>query len=235
MIHFRLTTALFAAVIGAAVVAPGASAGIWDQKTIVKISDPISVAGIVLQPGSYVFKLVQPNQADQQTVQISNVREDHVYGTVLAIPLERTEREAGSGKSTFQFWETPAGQPKALRAWYYPAEFFGHGFPYKAQVTQTSQVTQQTTPAPTPVAEAPAAPEPKPVVAENAPPPPPVETPAPVQEATPAPQPEPQAVAENIVPKTIPQTAGNLPLLALLGFGSLTLAAAISAFAKVIG
>ena len=235
MIHFRLTTALFAAVIGVAAVAPTASAGIWDQKTVVKISEPISVAGIVLQPGSYVFRLIQPNQADQQTVQISNLRENHVYGTVLAIPLERTEQEAGSGKSTFQFWETPAGQPKALRAWYYPAEFFGHGFPYKAQVTQTAEVNQQQTPPPPAPAAAAPAPEPQPTIAQNTPPPPPVETPAPAQEATPAPQPAPPTVAENIVPKTIPQTAGNLPLLALLGFGSLALAAGISALAKVIG
>jgi hypothetical protein len=35
-------------------------------------------------------------------------------GAILAIPNYRLKP---TGASTFQFWETPAGQPRAMRAW----------------------------------------------------------------------------------------------------------------------
>jgi len=236
--NIGLTTALFAAVMGMAVVVPGAKADDWDHKTIVTTSTPLNVAGTVLEPGKYVFQLLY-TAPYEHVVQILNVRENHVYTTVLAHPVGYMEQGiparlqgAEAGKAHFTFWETIAGEPKALRDWYYQGSFQGEEFSYhKMAVTQVSQVTQ-TTPAPEPQAEAPAPPV---EIAQNAPPPPPAETPAPAPEAAPAPEPQPSAVAENPAPTTIPQTAGNIPLLMLLGFGSITLAAGMGALAKRMG
>lgn len=225
MNKFGVTTALLAAAVGIVAIAPKASADEWDKKTIVTISEPMEVPGVVLQPGTYVFKLVR-SESDRHIVEIQNERENHTFATIMAIPNYRLQP---TGQSVFAFWETPAGQPKALRAWFYPADNFGQEFLYPKRTTQVSQVAQQQVP------EAPApAPAPAPAVAENTPPPPP--EPAP-QAAAPAPEPEPApvVVAEAQPPAVIPQTASNIPLLALFGFGSIALALTLGVLAKRIG
>ena len=60
-------------------------------------------------------------------VQIFNEREDQLQTTVLAIPNYRLQP---TGKTEFQWWETPAGQPRAMRAWFYPGDNFGQEFAY---------------------------------------------------------------------------------------------------------
>lgn len=238
MTNIRFTTAIVATAIGMVVIAPRAKADDWDKKTIITTSTPLNVAGTVLQPGKYVFQLMYAHP-DQHVVEIMNVRENHLYATVMAHPVGYMEQGipsydqgAQAGKAHVTFWETPAGEPKALRDWYYIGAFQGEEFPYHKVVTQVAQVTRQETPAPpppppSPVAEAPA-PEPQAEIAQNSTA---VqeETPsAPVPEATPAPQSEPAAAA----PAVLPQTAGNIPLLGLFGFGSIALALGIGAFAK---
>jgi len=240
MTNIRFTTAVLAAAMGMVVITPGAKADDWDHKTIVTTSAPLNVAGTVLEPGKYVFQLL--NTAPyEHVVQIMNFRENHVYRTVIAHPVGYMEQGvparlqgAEAGKAHFTFWETTAGEPRALRDWYYQGSFQGEEFPYhKMTVTQVSQVTQTTpAPAPEPVAEAPAPPA---EIAQNTPPPAP-ETPAPAPEAAPAPpQPEPSNVAENPTPRTIPQTASNIPLLGLFGFGSIALALGVGVLAKRMG
>jgi len=231
MNRFKITAALFAAVMGIITVAPRASADEWDKKTIVTISGQMEIPGVTLDPGTYVFKLAD-SQSDRHIVVVQNERMNHTYATILAIPNYRLRP---TSKSQFMFWETPAGQPPALRAWFYPADNFGQEFVYpKGRFTRVSQVThQETTPAPVvaekeepaPVAEpAPPAPAPEPaVIAQNTPPPAP--------EAAPA----PPAPVETPAPATLPQTGGYLPLLFLIGLGSVGAAVGLGAFAKRIG
>jgi hypothetical protein len=216
---------------GIMAVAPKASADEWDKKTIVTISGQMEIPGVTLAPGTYVFKLAD-SQSDRHIVVVQNERMDHTYATILAIPNYRLRP---TGKSQFMFWETPAGQPPALRAWFYPADNFGQEFVYpKGRFTQVSQVThQETTPAPVvakneapPPAETPQVTEPAP-----APAPAPAEQPAIIAQNTPPPAPAP-APEETPAPATLPQTAGFLPLLALVGLGSVGLAAALGSFVK---
>lgn len=211
MFNVRLTTAAFAAVIGMVTVAPKAGADEWDKLTYVTIDAPVEVPGAVLPPGRYVFKLVD-SSSDRHIVQVQNDRQNHTFATILAINDYRVEP---TGHTVFTFYETPAGQPKAIREWFYPGDNFGQEFVYHKKFTQVAQVTQQEQappPPPAPQAEQPA-PPPQPEIAQNTPPPPP----ATVPEAEPAPAPAPETPAP--APQAIPQTASNLPLLALLGFG----------------
>lgn len=53
-----------------------------------------------------------------------------VITTVLAIPNYRLQP---TGKTVLQYWEVPAGQPKELRAWFYPGDNFGQEFAYHKQ------------------------------------------------------------------------------------------------------
>jgi LPXTG-motif cell wall-anchored protein len=234
MNRIQISTVLFAAVFGIVAAAPKASADEWNKKTIVTISEPMEVPGAKLEPGKYVFKLAD-SQSDRHIVMIQNEREDKTYATILAIPNYRVQP---TGTSRFLFWETPAGQPKALRAWFYPGDNFGQEFMYKPERrgTQITQATHQEAPA-APEAAAQPAPPPAPqepvVVAQETPPPPPPPA-APVQ-AAPAPEPEPAVVAENNTPRELPQTGSNIPLLAMLGAFSVGIAFVLGAFAKRLG
>jgi hypothetical protein len=239
MNNLRFTTALFAASIGLVVLAPKAGADEWNKKTVITISEPLEVPGAVLTPGVYVFKLVN-SESDRHTVIVQNERENHTYATILAIPNYRIQP---TGKTVFSFWETPEGQPRAIRAWFYPGDNFGQEFRYqKHRATEISQVASQQVP------EAPPETETEPVatentqIAQNTPPPAPEvdNTPAPVA-AAPAPEPAPApapasapatVIAENTTPQVIPQTASSMPLLALTGFGLIGLAIGAGTLAK---
>jgi len=97
-----------------------------DKKTTITTNEAMQLPDSMLQPGTYVFKLQHTPDKNRNAVQIVD-KDDHLITTVLAVPNLRLRR---TGKSVFAFWEVPAGQPKALRAWFYPGEEFGQEFAY---------------------------------------------------------------------------------------------------------
>src|SRR5579862_3764852 len=179
----RLITAfslISCATITAVGLVPMARADEWDKKTTITINEPVEVNHKVLTPGKYVFKLLD-SESDRHIVQIYNEKETKLLETILAIPNYRLQP---TGKSVFAFWETPAGQPPALRAWFYPGDNFGQEFlnakPAEAQVASTSAAEDKY---PQPTQEAKSAPAKEPVIAQNTPPP----APAPVTAQEPEP------------------------------------------------
>lgn len=202
---------------------PKAHADAWDKMTIVTVNEPIIAGHKVLDPGTYVWKLLD-SQSNRHIVQIFDKDQKHLEETVLAIPNSRLKP---TGNTQFTFWETPAGVPKAVRAWFYPGDNFGQEFTYpKKLVAQLASAAPVPIPTaykePEPPAPAPApapAPEPAPV-AQPAPPPP-----APVPVAQPEPQPAPSVSAVEVpAPAALPHTASFNPLIGLLGLAALSLA-----------
>jgi hypothetical protein len=194
----------------------------WNKKTVMTVSEPIQVPNKVLPAGTYVIKLLD-SPSDRHIVQIFNADETQIQTTILAIPNYRIQP---TGKTVFSFWETPPGQPKALRAWFYPGDNFGQEFAYpKSAAVQIAAVahqqvptTEATQPAELPQAEVTQT-QPEPVeVAQNVPPPAP-------QEVAQAPAPEPTPV-----PQELPKTASPYPLIGLAGIFSLGLFAFVRAF-----
>ena len=53
--------------------------------------------------------------------------QSRILMTTLAIPNYRLQP---TGKTMYGFWETPAGQPRALTSWFYPGDNFGQEFAY---------------------------------------------------------------------------------------------------------
>lgn len=82
-----------------------AQADQWDKKTILTLDQPVQVTDRLLEPGQYVFKLLD-SQSDRHIVQIFDGDQKHIIDTVLAIPNYRLRP---TGKSQFMFWETPTG------------------------------------------------------------------------------------------------------------------------------
>jgi len=101
-------------------------ADVWDKKTVITTDEVMQLPNTTLQPGTYVIKLAE-STGNRHIVQFYDKDEQHLVTTVLAIPNLRLQP---TGKTVFAFWEVPAGQPKALRAWFYPGDNFGQEFAY---------------------------------------------------------------------------------------------------------
>jgi hypothetical protein len=110
--------------------APKAKADDWNRKTVITFSEPVEVPGVgaqILPAGTYVFKIMD-SPGNRHIVQISSQDETHVYTTILAIANYRLK---ATDKTTITFRERPAGQPEALKAWFYPGREWGEQFVYE--------------------------------------------------------------------------------------------------------
>jgi hypothetical protein len=238
---------LFGVVLVAAAVTPAVQAGQWDKKTVITINEPVQMPyccnadhTVVLQPGTYVLALVD-SLSDRHIVRVFEKDQKTVVTTILAIPNYRLQP---TGNSTFQFWETPAGQPRAMRAWFYPGDNFGQEFAYhKTKSVEIARVAKA--PVPTVVVETEAELKTAPVAivdekGEEAPLPaqtvvarnePPVE-PAPEPRATTPVSEAPATVSEAPAPATLPDTASPYPLFGLIGLGSVMASKVMSRLSK---
>jgi hypothetical protein len=203
--------------------APSALADEWNKRTVLTVNEPIQVPNQVLQPGKYVMRLMD-SPSNRHIVQVYDATEQHLITTILAIPNFRL---ALTGKTQFTFWETPPGQPKALRAWFYPGDNYGQEFAYpKSEAVSIAAAAHSTVP--TTYAENESQlttaavgtvneqgqeqpmPEQTQQLAQNTPP---ASSPAPA-----ATQPEADRQA---TPQALPHTASPLPLIGLAGLLSI--------------
>jgi hypothetical protein len=227
----------------------------WNKKTYVTISQAVEVPGTILEPGKYVFKLVD-SPSDRNIVQILNERENHVFTTTFAVPKWRQDTP---DRTILTFYETPAGQAPAIRAWFYPGNNTGREFVYSKDradvlakgVNASSDVlTAQAAPQPAatesePADLTPATPAQQPAATSDAAAPSDADmnpdhdaTPSPAvsdeEDQTPAPAPaaapEPTPAAQDTPASSasdMPKTAGELPLLGLVGLLALGTAAGL--------
>ena len=194
----------------------------YNRRTVVTFSERVMIAGVpvvTLEPGKYVLKLAG-SQNSRNIVQVFNERGNKLFTTVLAIPNFRVVR---TGKSQFTFWETPRGNPTALKAWFYPGDHWGQEFVYPkglaAKLARDTGETVLTTPAETiaefetaPVAEVTKTGEEKPLEAAY------IAPPAEVAAAEPAPAVAEVAAAEPApAPAELPATGSPFFAIGLVG------------------
>ena len=197
-----------------------ASAQSWNKKTSVTFSAPVEIPGVgaqVLPAGTYVFRLLD-SLADRHIVQIFDKDESHLYATILAIPNYRLK---ATDKTVMTFAERAAGDPQAIRAWFYPGDNSGQEFVYpKKRAVELAKITK------TPVIYIPDEVAPNIVVPVKTATEPPVIALKEVPLRAVRPTGEEVAIAEVVVPPpvqtaSLPKTAGSLPLMALMGLLSL--------------
>ncbi len=229
----RLLTYLSAGLLALCVAAPPqARADEWNQKTVFTFSGPVEIPGRVLSPGTYVFKLAD-SLSDRNIVEVFNKDENHLYGIFLAIPDYRLKP---AGKPIITFEERASDAPEAVKAWFYPGDNYGHEFVYpKAKAVELAKANQQPVPSmPNELAANTTKPttsmnEPHVMAMKKAP----LKAQQPTQqevEIAKAFPPAPPAVATvpaAKMPKRLPQTATPLPLIGLVGFLSLGMAASL--------
>jgi hypothetical protein len=121
-----------------------ANADQWNRKTEVTFSGPVEIPGVhltgwgILPAGAYIFKILD-SQSDRHIVQIFSKDEKTVYATILAVPNQRLR---ATDKTVITFTERAAGEPEALRAWFYPGRTSGEEFVYpKARALALAKAT----------------------------------------------------------------------------------------------
>ncbi|HYV62265.1 MAG TPA: hypothetical protein VE958_06305 [Bryobacteraceae bacterium] len=123
----------------------------YDNRTVITFNEPVMIAGVpvvTLEPGQYVIRLMNHDH-NRNIVQVFNEREDKLFTTVLAIPNYRLFPK---DKTTFSFWETPRGNPPALKAWFSAGDQWGQEFVYPKGLAAT--IARETgEPVPTSTAE----------------------------------------------------------------------------------
>jgi len=201
---------------------PSARADGWDKKTIITFSQAVEVPGKILPAGTYTFKLLD-SPSDRHVVQIFNADGSQIITTILAINDYRLKP---TGKTVMKFSERPGDSPEALRAWFYPGDEFGQEFVYpKVRAIQLAQTTQYVVPAV--AAETLDENEIKtlPIIAIT-PEQKEVEVATVIQTTPPA------TVAAVKETEELPHTASSMPLIALLGGLSISLALGLKLFLK---
>ena len=205
----------------------------WNLATRFTINQPFEVPGTVLQPNtSYVIRLLD-SPSERHVVQIFNDDESKLLAMFIAISDQRMEV---TDKTVFNFMETAPGYPVPIKEWFYPGRLHGLEFIYSkeqrdtialhmrgAAVTATASNTVTKT-------EETAVSEEKPSVTEPT-------------EKSEVEEQQPQEIAQNNdtsnlksdttdldrekpvetpaateEKKELPRTAGELPVLALIGF-----------------
>jgi hypothetical protein len=206
---------------------PTAKADDWNRETVITFSGPVEVPGVgaqTLPAGTYVFKILD-SLSDRHIVQVFNQNKTHLFTTILALPNYRLK---ATDKTVITFRERPAGQPEALRAWFYPGRQWGDEFVYaKPRAAELAkEINEPVLATPLELAAAPVeALKTAPVEAVD-PKGEPVEL-AKVVEPPPAAEPVVMAAAE-----PLPKTASQLPLIGLIGLLTLGAGIAVSAFSK---
>jgi hypothetical protein len=224
-----------------------AKADDWNKETSMTFNQPVEIPGMVLAPGTYVFKLLD-SPSDRSVVQVFNADESHLYKNVLAIPAYRVET---TDKPAVTFEERAKGTPEAVKDWFYPGDNYGQEFVYPeikaatvaglpAQQPNVTSGTAYAPPQPGTVPstlehheKTPAAASPRSATVSATP------KNVPVQIAQAAKSPKPAAPstataapAQTEVAKKLPKTASPVPVLILIGLLSIGMSASAHLLSK---
>jgi hypothetical protein len=199
--------------------------------TYLTFSGSVQVPGVRLDPGTYRFRLTNPDTS-RNVIQVLSHDGSTVYAMFHTVP---DSRMTVTKESTVTFRETLAGVPPAVRSLFYGGEHNGYEFVYpKGGLVISPAVTRQPEITYAPIAivakteaseEARATPEP----ARAEPTPEPVPIPEPVEGAAAAPTAEAQTSETEL-----PRTASPVPLVALGGFASLLVGLGAGLIRRVI-
>jgi hypothetical protein len=203
-----------------------------NQDTFFTFSQAVELPKTTLPAGTYFFQLMD-SDSNRHIVKVMSQDRKQLYATLMAIPYYSNDRPPDDPQ--VRFLETPAANgvaaSNAIKIWFYPGNSVGHEFVWPrgkamqlakatgqpvlttktddesselTRVDSTGAEATETQPAPEPQREQ--------IGALATPPAEPAPTPEPRVAPAPAPEPAPRS--------DLPATAGVLPLLALMGLGS---------------
>jgi hypothetical protein len=95
-----------------------------DKRVIFTFSAPVTLPGVTLPTGTYLFRVATPNR---NVIQVLNPDGTKIYGTFFAISAHRSVLPENP---EVRFMETPSSMPHAIRTWWYPGDSTGFEFIY---------------------------------------------------------------------------------------------------------
>jgi hypothetical protein len=97
-----------------------------DNRTFFTFNQPITLPGVTLPAGKYLFRNPDINTS-RRVVQVLSDDGKQSYAMLLTIPAQRTEPSA---EPEIRLMETAEGTPSAIKAWWYPGNTSGWEFVY---------------------------------------------------------------------------------------------------------
>ncbi|MDP2318775.1 MAG: hypothetical protein Q8O42_05475 [Acidobacteriota bacterium] len=201
-----------------------AQGGLPNQDTFFTFSQAVELPGTTLPAGTYLFALAD-GATNRHVVRVMSQDRKTLHATLLAIPNYTLDK--ASDEPQVRFMEGPETGPQAVKVWFYPGRTTGHEFLYpRSQAMKLAARTGEsvlTTRTEAPVADNVAEQDMTRVDRTG------VDAPAAITaEAERAPEPVVTERAQTAPTQTarverteLPATASLLPLLALVGIGSL--------------
>ena len=145
----KLVIGLLAAAMVAAL-APRAAgqagpAGPEDKRVFFTFSGPVAVPGVTLPAGKYLFRLPTTiASGERHVMQVLSSDGRNSYAMFFGISANRTDYPT---KPEVRFMETAAGNPPAVKTWWYPGQKAGYEFIYpKEQARLLAKGTGQPVP-----------------------------------------------------------------------------------------
>jgi hypothetical protein len=136
---FACVAAILTAISATPAVAQG---GPMDSRTEFTFNQPVEMPGMTLPAGTYVFRFVDATSGRKVMQVQAKDASSKTYGMFLTISAQRPK---ASDNAELRFLETPAGQPTAVKTWWYPGNTIGREFIYpKSQARRLAQATNQT-------------------------------------------------------------------------------------------
>jgi len=124
--------------VAAVLVAAVAHAQPSDKRTYFTFSRPITLPGVTLPAGKYLFRLAD-DTTTRKVIQVMNAEGTKPYAMLLTINNERRDPPKDAEVA---FLETASRTPSAVKAWWYPGERTGYEFIYpRKQARELARTT----------------------------------------------------------------------------------------------
>ena len=111
-----------------------------DQRTFFTFSAPVTLPGVTLPAGKYLFRLADPN-GSRKVISVLSADGKTPLAMLHTIPNQLTQAPRDA---EIRFMETPANVPPAIKTWWYPGKSIGYEFIYpRQQALQLAKVSSE--------------------------------------------------------------------------------------------
>ncbi|HET9362367.1 MAG TPA: LPXTG cell wall anchor domain-containing protein [Vicinamibacterales bacterium] len=100
-----------------------------DYRTYFTFSAPVTLPGVTLPAGRYLFRLADPSTS-RKVINVMSADGRTSLAMLLTIPNKLAKAPENA---EIRFMETPANTPSAIKTWWYPGNSIGYEFIYPRQ------------------------------------------------------------------------------------------------------
>ena len=111
-----------------------------DARTEFTFNQKVEMPGVTLPPGTYIFRFVDGTTGRKVMQVQAKDASSKTYGMFLTI---NAQRPRPSDDAELRFLETPAGQPAAVKTWWYPGNTIGREFIYPKSQARPSRESDE--------------------------------------------------------------------------------------------